>query len=47
MKRVIAGKIISDVKGFAEKKATVASELKATRKGMPNHNAVLHAWTEK
>lgn len=43
MNKEIAGKITSDVRGFVEMRAAVASELKATSKGMPVHSAVLHA----
>ena len=47
MNKVIAGKIISDVRGFVETKAAVASELKATSNGMPNHSAMLQACDKK
>ena|SRR5258708_40245101 len=47
MNKEIAGKIISDVRGFEETKAAVASELKATSNGMPVHSAMLHAWTKR
>lgn len=43
MNKEIAGKIMSDVRGLLETRAAVASELKATSKGMPVHNAELHA----
>jgi len=43
MNKEIAGKIISDVRGFGETKAAVASELKATSNGMPVHRAMFHA----
>jgi hypothetical protein len=40
MNNEIAGKIISDVKGFEDVRAAVAKELKATRRGIPLQRAI-------
>lgn len=42
MNNEIAGKMISAVNGFDDVKAATANELKATRSGMPVHNAMLN-----
>ena len=41
MNKDIAGKIISDVRGFEDVRAAVAKELKATRRGIPLQRAIL------
>ena len=41
MNNEIAGKIISDVRGFEDVRAAVAKELKATRRGIPLQRAIL------
>jgi hypothetical protein len=43
MNNAIAGKIISDVRGLDDVNAAVVKELNATTKGIPPHNATLHA----
>ena len=43
LNRAIAGKIMSDVRGFEEITAAVAKELNATRSGIPLQRARLPA----
>lgn len=40
MNKEIAGKIMSEVRGFEDVSAAVAKELKATRRGIPLQRAI-------
>jgi len=44
MKREIAGKITSEVKGRVETAAAVAKEANATSKGIPDQRAIFPAY---
>ena len=47
MNNEIAGKIMSEVKGFELVMAAVAKELNATSRGMPVQRAILHDFDRK
>ena len=47
MNKEIAGKIMSEVRGFEDVNAAVAKELKATRRGIPLQRAIFKDYMKR